>query len=245
MIGDFEATNGKLAGIAEHIQQFAESNAGINERVSQIYADSQSIDQRMQHSATATRDLLGVAERVQAMLGSFVLGHGALDAAITRASECRDILQGRLAGLQREGLNLFDQNYKPIPNTDPKQYVTSYSERFAKICQEEIDALTKGTKGGKVSFIVDNKGYCPVNNSWVSKQPTGDRAIDLPVCRNKRMFADPVGLRAAGNTQRFLLQTYLRDTGEIMTEIDVPFFFEGRHWGNLRMGFDASVLLGQ
>lgn len=243
MIGDFEITSGKLAGIAEHIQHFAESNSGINARVAQIYADSQSIDQGMQHSATATQDLLGVAERVQSMLGSFVLGHGALDAAITRASQCRDILQERLAGLQREGVNLFDQNYKPIPNTDPKQYVTSYSERFASLCQEEIDKLTKGTKGGKVTFIVDSKGYCPVNNSWVSKPPTGNRAIDLPVCRNKRMFADPVGLRAASNTERFLLQTYLRDTGEIMTEIDVPFFFEGRHWGNLRMGFDAAVLL--
>jgi len=245
MIGDFESTNGKLADIAEHIQQFAESNTGINERVTQIYADSQSIDQRMVLSATATRDLLGVAERVQTMLGKFVLGHGALDAAITRASDCRDGLQQRLAVLQREGLNLFDQSYKLIPNTDPKQYMASYTERFAQVCQEECDKLTKGTKGGKVSFIVDNKGYCPVNNSWVSKQPTGDRAVDLPVCRNKRMFSDPIGLRAASNEQRFLLQTYLRDTGEIMTEIDVPFFFGGRHWGNLRMGFDAAVLLSE
>jgi len=123
--------------------------------------------------------------------------------------------------------------------------MASYTERFAQVCQEECDKLTKGTKGGKVSFIVDNKGYCPVNNSWVSKQPTGDRAVDLPVCRNKRMFSDPIGLRAASNEQRFLLQTYLRDTGEIMTEIDVPFFFDGRHWGNLRMGFDAAVLLSE
>jgi len=245
MIVDFESTNGKLADIAGHIQQFADTNTGINQRVTRIYADSQSIDQRMQHSAAATRDLSGVAERVQTLLGKFVLGHGALDAAITRASECRDTLQVRLAAAQREGLNLFDQSYKLIPNTDPKQYLTSYTERFAQICQEECDKLTKGTVGGKVSFIVDNKGYCPVNNSWVSKKPTGDRAVDLPVCRNKRMFADPIGLRAAGNTQRFLLQTYLRDTGEIMTEIDVPFFFEGRHWGNLRMGFDAGLLLAK
>jgi methyl-accepting chemotaxis protein len=245
MIGDFESTNDKLAEIAVHILQFAESNTGINDRVTQIYADSHSIDQRMQHSATATRDLSGVAERVQTMLGKFVLGHGALDAAITRASQCRDILQERLAALHRDGLNLFDQSYQLIPNTDPKQYLTRYTERFAQVCQEECDKLTKGTKGGKVSFIVDNKGYCPVNNSWVSQKPTGDRATDLPVCRNKRMFADPIGLRAAGNTQRFLLQTYLRDTGEIMTEIDVPFFFEGRHWGNLRMGFDAAVLLAE
>jgi methyl-accepting chemotaxis protein len=243
MIVDFESTNGKLADIAGHIQQFANTNTGINQRVTRIYADSQSIDQRMQHSAAATRDLSGVAERVQTLLGKFVLGHGALDAAITRASQCRDSLQVRLAAAQREGLNLFDQSYKLIPNTDPKQYLTSYTERFAQICQEECDTLTRGTPGGVVSFIVDNKGYCPVNNSWVSKKPTGDRATDLPVCRNKRMFSDPIGLRAASNTQRFLLQTYLRDTGEIMTEIDVPFFFEGRHWGNLRMGFDAGVLL--
>ncbi len=245
MIVDFESTNGKLADIAGHIQQFAESNTGINDRVTQIYADSQAIDQRMQHSATATRDLSGVAERVQALLGKFVLGHGNLDAAISRASACRDVLQTRLGELHRSGVNLFDQNYKPIAGTDPKQFMTSYTERFAQICQEECDKLTKGTRGGKVTFIVDNKGYCPVNNSWVSKPPTGDRATDLPVCRNKRMFSDPIGLRAAKNTQRFLLQTYLRDTGEIMTEIDVPFFFEGRHWGNLRMGFDAAVLLAE
>ena len=245
MIGDFESTNGKLADIATHIQQFADSNTGINERVTQIHADSQLIDQRMQHSATATRDLSGVAEKVQALLGRFVLGHGKLDAAITRASQCRDVLQVRLEALQREGLNLFDQSYQLVPGTDPKQYMTSYTERFAQACQEECDKLTRSTPGGKVSFIVDSKGYCPVNNSWVSKPPTGDQAVDLPVCRNKRIFADPIGLRAAGNVQRFLLQTYLRDTGEIMTEIDVPFFFGGRHWGNLRVGFDAAVLLAE
>ncbi|NQD80421.1 methyl-accepting chemotaxis protein [Phytopseudomonas seleniipraecipitans] len=245
MIVDFESTNGKLAEIAEHIQQVADANTGINERVTQIHADSQAIDQRMQRSATATRDLSGVAERVQTLLGRFVLGQGELDAAITRASQCRDALQVRLAALQREGVNLFDQNYRLIPNTDPKQYMTGYTDRFAQICQEEIDRLTKGTPGGIVTFIVDTKGYCPVNNSWVSKAPTGNRVTDLPVCRNKRMFSDPVGLRAATNTQRFLLQTYLRDTGEIMTEIDVPFIFDGRHWGNMRMGFDASKLLAK
>src|SRR3546814_10476495 len=106
MIGDFESTNGKLADIASHIQLFAESNTGINERVTQIHADSQSIDQRMQHSATATRDLSGVAEKVQALLGRFVLGHGKLDAAITRASQCRDSLQVQLEALQQDGLNL-------------------------------------------------------------------------------------------------------------------------------------------
>ncbi len=89
------------------------------------------------------------------------------------------------------------------------------------------------------------QGLLPGEQQLGLKPPTGDRVVDLPVCRNKRIFNDPIGLRAAGNVQRFLLQTYLRDTGEIMTEIDVPFFFGGRHWGNLRVGFDAAVLLAE
>ncbi len=121
-----------------------------------------------------------MAEQVQALLGRFVLGHGELDAAITRASQCRDILQARLVELHKQGVNLFDQSYKLIPGTDPKQYTTGYTERFAQICQEECDKLTKGTRGGKVTFIVDSKGYCPVNNSWVSQNLP---AIVKSICR--------------------------------------------------------------
>ncbi|TFZ33507.1 methyl-accepting chemotaxis protein, partial [Pseudomonas syringae] len=55
----------------------------------------------------------------------------------------------------------------------------------------------------------------------------------------------PLGLRAAGAKQRLRLRAYLGDPGETMAEIDVPFFFEGRHWGNLRLGVDAALLLGK
>ena len=145
--------------------------------------------------------------------------------------------------LQRSGVNLFDQHYRPVAGTDPQQYLTGYTQRLAELCQSSCDQLVKDTPGGKVAFIVDSQGYCPVNNSWFSRPPTGDRSKDLIGSRDKRKFTDPSGLRAAHNTQRFLLHTYVRDTGEIMTEIDVPFFIEGRHWGTLRLGFDASAML--
>ena len=72
---------------------------------------------------------------------------------------------------------------------------------------------------------------------------TGDLSTDLINSRNQRIFNDPAGLRAARNKQRFLLQTYMRDTGEIMTEVDMPVYIEGQHWGNLRLGFDASAVI--
>lgn len=34
-----------------------------------------------------------------------------------------------------------------------------------------------------------------------------------------------------------LLQTYKRDTGEIMHDLSVPIRIKGRHWGGLRLGY--------
>ncbi|MBK9445929.1 MAG: hypothetical protein IPO00_07470 [Betaproteobacteria bacterium] len=40
-----------------------------------------------------------------------------------------------------------------------------------------------------------------------------------------------------------LLQTYARDTGEILSEMNMPIVVEGRVWGNIRIGIDSQVLL--
>jgi len=34
-----------------------------------------------------------------------------------------------------------------------------------------------------------------------------------------------------------LLQTYTRDTGELMHDLSVPIQVQGRHWGGLRLGY--------
>jgi methyl-accepting chemotaxis protein len=36
-----------------------------------------------------------------------------------------------------------------------------------------------------------------------------------------------------------LLQTYKRDTGEIMHDLSVPIYLQGTHWGGFRMGYKA------
>jgi hypothetical protein len=42
-------------------------------------------------------------------------------------------------------------------------------------------------------------------------------------------------------TEKVLLQTYRRDTGEVMHDLSVPIFLKGRHWGGFRMGYKASA----
>jgi methyl-accepting chemotaxis protein len=98
-------------------------------------------------------------------------------------------------------------------------------------------------KGGMFAVIVDNNGYLPVHNTKFSKPLTGNKEVDFVGNRARRFFKSPPELRSARNTEPFLLQTYLRDTGELMCDLALPIFIDGRHWGAIRVGFDSATVL--
>jgi methyl-accepting chemotaxis protein len=243
MVRDFENTAQALSGIASTLEEFTAANNLVNANVSEIHQLSLAVNEKMLRSADSSRDVAKATENVQALVGRFVIGQGPLDAMITLCCQYRDRVAAKIEALQARGINIFDQNYQAIPNTNPQKYKTSYNSLFVQEIQPLYDELARTAAGGKFSLAVDNRGYGPTHNSWYSKPMTGERSVDLVNSRDQRLFNDPAGLRAAQNTERFLLQNYVRDTGEIMTELDVPIFISGRHWGNLRLGFDGSALL--
>ncbi|WP_035056982.1 methyl-accepting chemotaxis protein [Andreprevotia chitinilytica] len=245
MMGDFESTSDALQGIAGTLEEFSIANNLVNSNVSEIHQLSLAVNERMTRSAQSSQDLSRAAEKVQEMIGRFVVGQGELDAAIQRSGRFRDQVVAKIESFRQRGVNIFDQSYQAVAGSNPPKFKTSYDQLFEKEIQPLYDQLVKETPGGKFSLAVDSNGYGPTHNSWYSKPQTGDKAVDLVNSRDKRIFNDPTGLRAARNTQRFLLQTYVRDTGEIVTELDVPIVVEGRHWGGLRLGFDASVFMQQ
>lgn len=245
LMTDFEMTAQALSGIAATLEEFTVANNLVNSNVSEIHQLSLDVNERMGRSAQSSKDVAEAAEKVQAMIGRFTVGQGALDQTITQVCQYRDRIAEKIEALIKRGVNVFDQNYQAIPNTTPQKYKTSYNQYFVQEIQPLYDELAKLAMGGRFSLAVDTSGYGPTHNSWYSKPLTGEKAVDLVNSRDQRIFNDPAGLRAARNTERFLLQTYLRDTGEIMTEIDVPIFVDGRHWGGLRLGFDGAEILGK
>lgn len=245
MVRDFENTADALSGIASTLEEFTAANNLVNANVSEIHQLSLAVNEKMSRAAESSKDVAKATEEVQAMVGRFVIGQGPLDAMIRLCCDFRDQVTDKLSKMHGRGIDIFDQNYQVVPNTDPQKYKTSYSQHFAAEMQPLYDQLAKTAKGGKFSLAVDNRGYGATHNSWYSQTPTGNRATDLINSRDQRIFNDPAGLRAAQNTERFLLQNYVRDTGEIMTELDVPIYINERHWGNLRLGFDGTALLNQ
>ena len=243
MVGDFESATVNLTEIAAQVESVSSANNAVNANVSGIRDLTHLVRERMATTETSVRDLSEASDQVQQLIGRFIVGVGEFDHAIQHVVAYRDRMQQRIAELKQGGLNVFDQRYRPIPDTQPAKYRTDYDEVFAREFQPQYDKLAREIDGGKFALLVDANGYGPSHNSWYSQRPTGDAKTDLVNSRDERSFNDPAGLRAARNTLPFLLQTYMRDTGEIMTELDVPLYIDGRHWGNLRFGFDAHVLM--
>jgi methyl-accepting chemotaxis protein len=243
IVRDFSSMGERVGEVRESIETVSVANTQIHAQVSAIRGMSEDVGARMEQAFKASHELAQATEKIEELAARFRIGHGKFEEIIDRVAEYRDLCVERLAALAGRGVNVFDQNYRPIPGTDPQKYHTVYDRECERELQPLYDRLVAETAGGAFALAIDSRTYAPTHNSKYSKPPTGDRAADLLASRDKRMFTDVTGTRAAGNHARFLLQTYRRDTGEILNDLSMPIEIGGRHWGCLRFGFSPEVLL--
>jgi methyl-accepting chemotaxis protein len=72
---------------------------------------------------------------------------------------------------------------------------------------------------------------------------TGDPAKDLLYSRHQRIYqSNRTEQRRCSHTDPLLLQTYMRDTGEILNDLSMPIYIDGKHWGAFIMGFDPRAM---
>jgi len=100
--------------------------------------------------------------------------------------------------------------------------------------------------GGAIySLVVDSNGYLSTHHAKNQRPLTGNYETDLVGSREKRHYAsNPLEIRRAKNTTPFLLQTYIRDTGEILNDLSHPIYINGKHWGAFIVGLKPDQLHG-
>jgi methyl-accepting chemotaxis protein len=139
---------------------------------------------------------------------------------------------------------LMDENYREIPGTNPKQYLTNYVEFTDRILPPIQDPIQKSDP--RIVFCVAwaKGGYLPTHNPNYRLPQGADPVWNNANCRNRRLFSDRAVRKVAANTKPFLLQTYRRDMGGgnfvLMKDLSSPITVRGRHWGAFRMGFRQS-----
>lgn len=138
--------------------------------------------------------------------------------------------------------DLFDETYRPIPDTSPQKYETRFCALFDRLVPRYCEAIFDRHPNTVALVPADRNGLIPTHNrQWNHPPRPDDPAWNTRYSRSRRMYDDPVGLASARNRDGLLVQTYQRDLGggeiQDVVEFAAPIFVNGRHWGALRMNY--------
>ncbi|MCO7544050.1 methyl-accepting chemotaxis protein [Pseudomonas nitrititolerans] len=248
VIGEQFTGIAELAGDVEiQVAEIASGTASNHERLTSLFVALDQLRGDANDSNVQTRQLEQAAENLvaQAEQASEQLAEVQLDdyhqyiydlarqgaAAIAARFEA-DIDAGMLS-LD----DLFDRNYKAQPGTDPTRYNTRFDRYADQVLPAIQEPLLTQHEALVYAIATTPEGYVPTHNRAFSAPPTGDPQVDRVKSRSKRLFNDRTGGRCGSHERRLLLQTYSRDTGELMHDLSVPIMVRGRHWGGLRLGY--------
>ncbi|MCA0908835.1 methyl-accepting chemotaxis protein [Qipengyuania gaetbuli] len=153
---------------------------------------------------------------------------------VARAEEA--IANGELTAEQ-----LFDQNYRPQPGTNPQLYRTSLSD-WADANWRPINDAVVG-EGGHVIMCsqADMNGFLPTHVTEHSRKPIGELAHDTKYCRNGRIILEGVDLVAKSTKDPYTMAVY-RQEGDgrnyvVVRNVYVPVYINGRRWGDFELAY--------
>ncbi|MGI8527160.1 MAG: methyl-accepting chemotaxis protein [Pseudolabrys sp.] len=162
--------------------------------------------------------------------------------AVTTADRISRLFQDAVARRVITHENLFDNDYAPIPDTNPQQHRTRFLDWLESVLPGIQEPLLASDRRMVFCAAVDRNGYLPVHNKIYSQQQRpNDPAWNMAHSRNRRIFDDRAGLAAARVVRPYLIQNYPRDMGNgitvTMQEIDAPIRVNGKHWGGFRTAY--------
>jgi methyl-accepting chemotaxis protein len=243
----FTSVSREIDGVAKA----ATSNLGhcdtVIEALRHLVKDVELSSTDLKHADDRVAKLLDLSEDLIALIadsGVETTDTPLIRAAVDTAMQISAVFEAAIARGDIRLDQVMDENYREIPGSNPKQYLTDYVEFTDRVLPPIQDPLQKSDP--RIVFCVAwaRGGYLPTHNPNY-RQPQGpDPVWNNANCRNRRLFDDRAVKKVAANTKAFLLQTYRRDMGGgnfvLMKDVSSPIYVRGRHWGAFRIGFRQS-----
>ena len=251
----------QVAGTGGQLTEIAELAVSVETQVAEITAGTSSNHERLAHLFTAldqlradahdsekqtsqleesAEKLVGQAEAVSEQLAEVQLDdyhQRIFDLAREGAQAISERFEADLAVGRLSIEDLFDRDYKAQPGTDPIRYHTRFDRYADEVLPGIQEPLLARNDALVYAIAITPDGYVPTHNRAFNHPPVGDPVVDRARSRSKRLFNDRTGGRCGSHQRKVLLQTYSRDTGELMHDLSVPIMVRGRHWGGLRLGY--------
>ncbi|MFT7391707.1 MAG: methyl-accepting chemotaxis protein [Paracoccaceae bacterium] len=249
-----------LARIAERVEAAETASQGIEDAcarqrdalaegaaqmdaLAEIAAAGERLSQRGQ---TTAHQLDDVASALESQLSRFRLADEVMEReARDRAEAIGALFEGAVKDGRITAEDLFSDRRTLILGDGPPQYMAPFTKLTDTVLPSLLESALIIHDGVVFCAAVARDGYLPTHNRAFSKPPRGDAVWDMANARNRRFFADRVGLAAGRSTAPVLMQAYRRDMGggvfAIMKDVSAPIMVRGRHWGGLRIGYRPNL----
>lgn len=242
MVEDFQSANDDLLMVSSALEQLSASNRESHEHSTEIRNLGLQIREGMNTSFSQADRLRDGTNDVLKQLCNFRLGNGLLEQVTDHLMARRRVLEQRLEQLADSGVDLWDQNYRPIPDTNPPKHSVSWARAFQQATQSLLDEWSTGIDGLIYCVPVNDRGYLPAARTESSQPPTGDPRIDA-VKSNFMRFATthPSELQNMQTCTHVNLGTFTL-SGVVIFVVYVPLYIHGRKWGVLSAGIAPAGL---
>ena len=251
--------NDSLQGLFDDVKQITRGISDIRENsndqaqgMREAAVALEQISGLNENNASLAEELSGLAGKLKSQTGYmldslevFKLQDGfshprhqaAYEIVSTTAERIGKALEAAVSRGEIRAEDLFDRHHEVVPDTDPVRYHTHYD----KLCDRILPPIQEPAleQSGFLIYLIatDTHGYVPTHNNRFCKPLTGNPAQDLAGNRTKRIFTDRVGQSSGAHEKEYLLLTYRRDTGEVLSDLSCPVYVHGQHWGGVRSGY--------
>jgi methyl-accepting chemotaxis protein len=164
-----------------------------------------------------------------------------VERAIEQARHMEQVAEEAMTRRELSLEQLFDQDYRPVPGTNPQLYRTGLSDWADRNWRPMFDTLVAGDPTARMCSASDTKGFLPTHLSERSRKPTGELAHDTKYCRNGRILLEGVDLVAKASSQPYTMAVY-RQEGDgssylVVRNVYVPLMIGGRRWGDFELAY--------
>ncbi|GGY58804.1 methyl-accepting chemotaxis protein [Marinobacter zhanjiangensis] len=238
MVNDFTQAHEDLLMVSSSLEQLTATNTETHGHASEIRDRSEQIREGMTNIYTQADALRDNTNLVLQALCRFNLGEGPLESMTNKLFARRDQLQEIMEDLRQEGYNLFDFNYKEIPDTGGQKFSTSWNEALGKRIQPLLDEWDLGGKDGIIYTLpTDHNGYLPIARSASAQPMTGDPKVDAARSVHKRITVRGQELENLRKCTYLSMGTFvLPGTTNVVLVIYVPLYVDGKKWGVMTSG---------
>jgi methyl-accepting chemotaxis protein len=233
--------------VQQQVARIAEIDQNNEQSLAQVFSAIESVRDHISESDTSVASLANQASTLMELAekanAAFALNSSEsyhrpfYERALEGAQQIGQLFEAAIREGRLSEAALFDKKRTPIANTQPQQYSSSFDRFTDQMFPAIQEPIKRSHEAIVFSIACAPDGYVPTHNKDFAHPPSGNPEVDLVKSRSKRLFNDRTGIRCGSHTESMLLQTYRRDTGEIMHDLSVPIYVNGKHWGGFRVGY--------